>query len=80
MAVNKTAMERLTDWRLLPPPESARALRSDAGLTQAQMASALGVDRATISRWESGSVRPRSSHRVTYADLLSQLREAVGHD
>lgn len=36
--------------------EAIRALRRRRGETQAQFAAALGVDRTTVSRWETGEV------------------------
>lgn len=36
-----------------------RAARAARELTQEQAARALGVDRATLAKWETGSQRPR---------------------
>ena len=46
-----------------------RLLRKRLGLTQAQLAQRLTVDRATISRWERGQQRPRR--------IYEQLMEAM---
>lgn len=39
-------------------PESIRAYRNRTGLTQAQLAAALGVDTGTVARWERGELKP----------------------
>jgi len=62
--------------RRLPAPSLARAIREDAGISVARMASELGVHRATLSRWEAGENRPRGSRRAAWATLLDNLRGA----
>ena len=47
------------------------AARKAKGLTQAQLADAMGVDQAVISRWESGKVSPN-------AENLAKLKELLG--
>ena len=59
--------------RSLPSPKMARALREAAGLSQGRIASALGVSRVAVGRWESGLREPRSKHRAAYAALLLAL-------
>jgi len=47
----------------VPPPDVAhiiRAWRQCTGLTQEDLAHALGVTFSTVSRWENGHVRPSS--------------------
>jgi transcriptional regulator with XRE-family HTH domain len=61
----------------LPRPALARAIRLEAGVTQARMAAELGVDRVTIARWESGERKPRADLRDAYARLLTGLQEAM---
>ena len=51
----------------------ARALRVAADLSLAEVADAVGRDKATISRWEHGKVRPRGDAAVRYGRLLAQL-------
>jgi transcriptional regulator with XRE-family HTH domain len=43
-------------WRLFRI--NLRALRRDRSLTQSAVAEAIGVDRVTYARWESGQRRP----------------------
>ena len=49
-------------------------LREDHGLTQTDVASAIGVHPSQVSRWESGQVRPRPGH--AYALLQHRDGEA----
>ncbi len=39
-------------------PPKLRKLRERLGLSQQQLARRLGVDRATVTRWENGTRRP----------------------
>jgi transcriptional regulator with XRE-family HTH domain len=47
-----------------------RDARQAAGLTQAQLALALGVDQANVSRWERGMLSPRDDRRARIAEIL----------
>jgi len=69
-------IERARRRRRLAPPGMRRMLREQAGLTQDELAQAIGVTRAAISRWEAGTRQP--SRRVVdrYLDALDRLREA----
>ena len=49
----------------------ADMLGGEYGVTQAQLADAMGVDQAVISRWESGKVSPN-------AENLAKLKELLG--
>lgn len=57
----------------LPPPAMRGKLRRADRLTQEQVASALGVKRLAVARWEAGVVEPRAPHRAAYAQLLRGL-------
>ncbi|MGX9883554.1 helix-turn-helix domain-containing protein [Streptomyces sp. NPDC002276] len=59
----------------LPPPKERRRLREAASLTQAQLAERVGVSRATVRAWETGSTTPRGRKREAYAKLLNDLAE-----
>ncbi|AUH38917.1 transcriptional regulator [Streptomyces sp. CMB-StM0423] len=65
--------------RVLPPPGERRRLRVAHGLTQQEVADALGVRRATVGAWESDdpgrSTEPRPPERDAYARLLERLTE-----
>jgi DNA-binding transcriptional regulator YiaG len=47
-----------------------RTLREDAGLSQSDVARALGVNPSNVSRWESGESRPRGRHAVALLQVL----------
>jgi DNA-binding transcriptional regulator YiaG len=42
----------------LPAPAVRRALRQAAGLSQADVATAVGAHKSAISRWEAGTSAP----------------------
>ncbi|MET7680152.1 sigma factor-like helix-turn-helix DNA-binding protein [Streptomyces sp. NPDC005423] len=54
----------------LPPPKERRRLREAHALTQAELASLVGVTRETVRAWETGRTTPRGRKRETYAKLL----------
>lgn len=66
--------------RSLPAPEKRRAIREAAMITQEDVATALGVSRAIVSRWESGERIPTAKHMTDYARLLKTLEEDVEAD
>ena len=43
--------------------------REKAGLTQAEVAKALGVDQSAVSLWETGKTAPRAALLPKLADL-----------
>jgi uncharacterized protein len=52
-------------------PETIRRARADAGLTQSELARRTGVRQASISKFESGRVKPRPE---TFARILEATR------
>lgn len=60
---------------VLPPPHVRQQLRLAAGLTQQEVADAVGVQRLAVARWELGQVHPRRPHRAVYMHLLKRLAE-----
>ncbi len=54
-----------------------KALRTDAGLTQAQLAEAVGVTRKTINTVENGVFTPSAVLALRIARALGQPVEAV---
>ncbi|NEB03723.1 helix-turn-helix transcriptional regulator [Streptomyces sp. SID13726] len=57
----------------LPSPVERRRLREAAGLTQGDVAGALGTRRETVASWEGGKNEPRPPQRAAYARLLEGL-------
>ena len=47
-----------------------RKRREQAAMTQAQMAEALNVNRATVAMWETGKSNPRAEMLPAIAQLL----------
>ncbi|MFJ7626306.1 helix-turn-helix domain-containing protein [Streptomyces sp. NPDC097595] len=54
----------------LPSPKERRRLREALSLTEDQVASAVGVTRATVRAWETGRSSPRGRKREAYARLI----------
>lgn len=46
-----------------------KELRSSLGVTQSELADALGLDQSTISNWENGHQKPRGPARKMLATL-----------
>jgi transcriptional regulator with XRE-family HTH domain len=57
-------------------PARLRELRTEAGLTQDQLAEKAGVKRGAIARWESGTREPSWSNVIALADALEVSTEA----
>lgn len=72
----QTLIDRVRATRDIPEPAHRRALRKACGVSQAEAAAALGVDRTTFSRWESGVTQPRGKHLSPYIELLDYFRNA----
>lgn len=60
---------------VLPPPQVRQQLRLAAGLTQLEVAEAVGVKRLAVARWELGESYPRRPHRAVYKHFLKRLAE-----
>ena len=66
-------LARQARLRELPAPSIRRALRVHHGLSQGQLADLLGVDRASVSRYESGERSPRPRVAERYLEVLDRL-------
>lgn len=56
-----------------PTPAYLRALREGLGLTQAEFAGRVGVDKMTIARWEWGQLSPRRAKVL----VIDKIRKAA---
>jgi len=52
-----------------------RAIIDAAGVTESDVARAIGVHRVTVNRWVMGHRRPSGDRLVRYEDLLRKLAE-----
>lgn len=59
--------------RWLSASGGARAIRERAGLSLAELAAEIGVDRSTLWRWETRRRRPRGEAALRYLALLEEL-------
>lgn len=50
--------------------EKIRELREKRGLSQKQLADALGIDQSAIARWETGANEPTAFNVRRLADIL----------
>ncbi|MFG2600703.1 MULTISPECIES: helix-turn-helix transcriptional regulator [unclassified Streptomyces] len=68
-------IDALVEEDVLPEPAVRQRLRLAAGLTQTEVADAIGVKRLAISQWEAGRAQPHRGNRRAYAHLLRRLAE-----
>lgn len=56
---------------------TARATHEAAGLSQGEVAAAVGVSPAAVALWEAGKRRPHGEAGAAYGRLLRELEEAT---
>ncbi|MEU0971332.1 helix-turn-helix transcriptional regulator [Streptomyces sp. NPDC005917] len=61
----------------LPAPEERRAIRQAAGLSQGELAEAIGVTRQAVSHWEAGTRTPKGAFLERYVSAIRTLRDAA---
>ena len=59
-------------------PGEIRRLRNSLGLTQGIFADRLKVTRETVSRWESGRLKPRQALQIAMAQMTSTDANGAG--
>ncbi len=64
---------RLARIRTLARSGGARAIRMAAGISAAELAAAVDVDRATVSRWERGVQVPTGDAAMRWLEVLDRL-------
>jgi DNA-binding transcriptional regulator YiaG len=67
------ALTRARERRRPPPPAARRMIRERAGLTQGDIAGALGVTREAVSHWKRGARAPRPAVAGAYVAVLDRL-------
>lgn len=63
--------------RDLPEPAERRKIRETAGLSQQELAAAMGVSRQAVTFWERGERTPRGQYLDRYVEALRALKDAV---
>lgn len=59
--------------------KSIKTIRASAGLTQEELARAIGVDRVTVANWESGKTEPKLSQACKIANLCGvKIENMIG--
>lgn len=72
-----TDLARLQRVRAAAANGRAREVRKRAGLTQAEIADAIGVSQPTIGLWETGKRVPRGAPALRYAEALETLEQGA---
>jgi DNA-binding transcriptional regulator YiaG len=57
--------------------EHIKACREALGMTQAQLAAALGISQSALEKWESGIRRPRPISRWAVEARLAELKTMI---
>jgi len=70
-------LEEVRESLSLPGPDARRQIREAAGVSQARLASELGVHEITVARWEAGLHSPHGETRRSYARLLAELDQVT---
>lgn len=60
----------------LPAPDQRRAIREAAGLSQGEVADAIGVTRQAVGHWEAGTRTPKGALLERYVSAIRTMREA----
>jgi len=66
-------VEKISRARSLTASGEGRRKRELASVTMRELASAIGVDAATLSRWETGTTSPRGAAAIRWLDALRVL-------
>ena len=50
--------------------EKIKAYRKECGMSQAELAKRVGVERSAVAKWESGKSLPQAAHLVKLAEIF----------
>jgi DNA-binding XRE family transcriptional regulator len=70
--------EQLHIARALPAPEECQRIRETAGVSKERFARTLGVQPATLKRWECRERHPQFRHRVVWSLRIRELQKYLG--
>ena len=56
-------------------PDDVRKLRAALKMTQEQLAEAIGSERVTVARWETGKHEPRGGYLKTLRELQAKAKK-----
>lgn len=70
-----TDLTRLSTARRLG--SAGREIRQRAHLSLRDLAAAIGVDSATLWRWETGHVRPRAAAALRWVETLEAIAKTL---
>ncbi len=63
------------------PAERIRLLRTEAGLTQGELSKYLGIERSTLTKYETGERRPDMEQLCKIADFFgASVEYLIGRD
>ncbi len=68
-------LAKIADARDFGASGAARLVRLTSGISLREMGRAVGVDAATILKWERGEHRPRGAAAIRWTDELTRLAE-----
>ncbi len=67
---------RLVRLRRMTANGEARALRQNAQLSLSEIGASVGVDQATVWKWETNRQKPRGDSALRYEALLAAIAKA----
>lgn len=77
MSVIMSELERAAQLRRMLDDGTAQAIRRRSGVSQADLARAVGVSRAAVSGWELRKRSPRRAEALRYHSALAGLVRAL---
>ena len=74
MTSTKAAIREMIDSRpTLPDPAYLKAIRQKSGLTQAEVAEAIGVTAGAVKHYEAGRRQPRGENLTKYSEAVEEM-------
>lgn len=58
-------------------PAEAERVRKAAGVSQARLAEAMGIENSTLNQWEAGKRTPRPEGMARWSEAIERLREVL---